>query len=44
MSYLFVSYMVIWSALFAYLLHISAKQRNLNREIETLKRLLEEKK
>jgi CcmD family protein len=36
--------MVIWLALFAYLIRISKKQVSLNREIETLKKLLEEKK
>ncbi len=44
MSYLFAAYMVIWAALFFYLLSLSKKQQRLDREIETLKKILEEKK
>jgi CcmD family protein len=44
MSYLFAAYMIIWLALFAYLVSLSKKQQKLDREIETLKRILEEKK
>ena len=44
MSYLFAAYMVIWIALFTYLMSLSKKQQNLDREIETLKKILDEKK
>jgi CcmD family protein len=44
MSYLFAAYMVIWVALFIYLLSLSKKQQRVDREIETLKKILEERK
>ena len=44
MSYLFTAYAVIWLALFVYLVTLSKKQRKLNQEIETLRKLLEEKR
>ncbi len=44
MSYLFAAYMVIWTALFFYLVSLSKKQQQLDREIEILKKILEEKK
>ena len=44
MTYLVLAYAVIWLALFFYLMHISGKQADLIREIETLRKLLEEKK
>ena len=44
MNYLFAAYMVIWTALFIYLMSLSKKQQRLDREIETLKKILEEKK
>ncbi|HLE21718.1 MAG TPA: CcmD family protein [Vicinamibacteria bacterium] len=44
MSYLFAAYMVIWIALFTYILSLSKRQKRLHREIETLRRILEEKK
>jgi len=44
MSYLFAAYMVIWTALFIYLVSLSKKQQRLDREIEILKKILEEKK
>ncbi len=43
MSYLFAAYMVIWTALFIYLVSLSKKQQRLDREIEILKKILEEK-
>lgn len=43
MSYLFTAYAVVWIALFAYILSISSKQKKLDRELETLKKLLEQK-
>lgn len=44
MSYLFIAYVVIWLALFAYMLHLSGRRKKLSNEIDTLKKLLEEKK
>ena len=44
MSFLFAAYMVIWTALFIYLVSLSKKQQRLDSEIETLKKILEEKK
>lgn len=44
MSYLFAAYMVIWLVLFAYLVRLSNKQKKLDREIETLKKLVDEGK
>ena len=37
MSYLFSAYMVIWLVLCAYMVHLSNKQKKLDREIEILK-------
>ena len=44
MSYLFSAYMIIWLVLFAYMVHLSKKQKKLDREIETLKKLVDEGK
>ncbi len=44
MSYLFAAYAVTWIFLFLYLLGISAKQKKLDTEIATLKKLIEQKK
>lgn len=44
MTYLFLSYTIIWVALFVYMLHLAGKQKKLQREIDTLQRLLENKK
>ena len=44
MSYLFAAYTAIWILLFAYVSSISSRQRKLDREMETLKKLLEQKK
>jgi CcmD family protein len=43
MSYLFAAYAVIWLSLFAYVMSLSSKQKKLNQEIETLKKLLKDK-
>jgi CcmD family protein len=43
MSYLFSAYAVVWIALFAYILSISSHQKKLDREMETLKKLIEQK-
>jgi CcmD family protein len=44
MSYLLVAYSLVWILLFAYILSISSKQRKLEMEMETLRKLLERKK
>jgi CcmD family protein len=44
MSYLLAAYSVVWILLFAYILSISSKQKKLEMEIETLRKLLERKK
>ena len=44
MSFLFTAYMIIWIALFAYLMSLARKQQRLDREIETLKKILDQKK
>ncbi len=41
MSYLFAAYTVIWVLLFAYLVRLSRKQNEIEREIETLRKSLE---
>ena len=35
-GYLFAAYMVIWTLLFAYLLHIARYQRRLGRRLDSL--------
>lgn len=44
MSYLFSAYAVVWIFLFAYVMSIASRQARLDRELETLKKLLEQKK
>ena len=44
MSFLFTAYMIIWISLFAYLMSLARKQQRLDREIETLKKILDQKK
>ncbi len=44
MSYLLAAYSVVWILLFAYILSISSKQKKLEMEMETLRKLLERKK
>ncbi|HLE71039.1 MAG TPA: CcmD family protein [Vicinamibacteria bacterium] len=44
MSYLLAAYSVVWILLFAYILSISSKQKKLEVEMETLRKLLERKK
>lgn len=43
MSYLFAAYAVTWMLLFFYVSTISGKQRKLDQEVETLKKLIERK-
>jgi CcmD family protein len=44
MSYLLAAYSVVWILIFAYILSISSKQKKLEVEMETLRKLLERKK
>jgi CcmD family protein len=44
MSYLLAAYSLVWILLFAYILSISSKQKKLETEIETLRKLVERKK
>jgi len=44
MSYLLAAYSVVWILLFAYILSISSKQKKLEVEMETLRKLLDRKK
>ena len=44
MSYLFAAYSVVWILLFGYVFSISSKQKKLETEMETLRKLLERKK
>ncbi|MFB0533984.1 MAG: CcmD family protein [Anaerolineae bacterium] len=43
MGYLVAAYAVFWGLTFVYVFSIANRQRNLAREIETLKRALESK-
>ena len=43
MSYLLAAYSVVWILLFAYILSISSKQKKLEMEVDTLRKLLERK-
>jgi CcmD family protein len=42
--YLFSGYAVVWIFIFTYILSISSKQKKLETEMETLRKLLERKK
>jgi CcmD family protein len=44
MSYLLAAYSLVWILLFAYVLSISSKQKKLDMEVETLRKLLDRKK
>lgn len=44
MSYLFAAYAVTWALLFFYVTAISGKQKRLDDEVETLKKLIDQKK
>ena len=44
MSYLFAAYAVTWTLLFFYLLGIASKQKKLDSELATLKKLIDQKK
>jgi CcmD family protein len=44
MNYLLAAYSLVWILLFFYVLSISTKQKKLELELETLRRLLERKK
>ena len=42
MPYLFAAFSVVWIVIFLYALSISRRQRELSREVETLRRMTEE--
>ncbi len=44
MSYLFAAYTVTWILLFAYVGMISGKQKKLDQEVATLRKLIDQKK
>ena len=44
MGYLFAAYTVVWALIFGYVVSLSGRQKRLNQELETLKRMIEEKK
>lgn len=44
MSYLLAAYSLVWILLFAYIVSISSKQKKLETEIDTLRKLVERKK
>ena len=44
MSYLLTAYSVVWILLFAYVFSISSKQKKLELEMETLRKLVDRKK
>lgn len=44
MSYLFAAYAAMWIALFWYIMSLSSKQKKLDEEMETLKKLVDQKK
>ena len=42
MPYLFAAFSVVWIVIFLYTLSISRRQRELSREVETLRQMTEE--
>ncbi|MGH9322981.1 MAG: CcmD family protein [Vicinamibacteria bacterium] len=44
LGYLFAAYTVIWLVLFAYIMSIASRQKKLDMELETLRKLVERKK
>ncbi len=42
LGYLFAAFAVVWAVLFAYVLGLSRKQRQLRREIDSLKKAMAE--
>jgi CcmD family protein len=44
LGFLFAGYAVVWIFLFSYILSLSSKQKKLETEMETLRKLLERKK
>ena len=43
MPYLFAAFSVVWIVIFLYALSISRRQQELSREVETLRRMTEER-
>jgi len=44
MTFLFVAYTVVWVVLFLYLLSLSGRQKRIDREIESLRQAIDDKK
>ena len=44
LGFLFAGYAVVWIFLFSYILSLSSKQKKLETEMETLRKLVERKK
>ena len=44
MIYLFTAYAVVWILLFAYIISVSSKQKQLDQEIRTLRQILEKRR
>lgn len=44
MTFLFAAYSAVWLALFLYIVRLSRRQVKLDREIETLRQIVEERK
>jgi CcmD family protein len=43
MSYLFAAFCAVWIILFLFFLSLSRRQRELSREVESLRRMIEQK-
>jgi CcmD family protein len=43
MSYLFAAFSVVWIAVFLYVLSLARRQRQLAREVEALRQMMEQK-
>jgi CcmD family protein len=43
MPYLFAAFCTVWLVLFLYLLFLSRRQRELSREVEALRQIMEQK-
>lgn len=42
--FLYISYMIMWSGIFLYLAHLHLEQRRLNRDLEMLKEVVDERR
>jgi len=41
---LYISYMIMWSGIFLYLAHLHLEQRKLNRDLEMLREVVDERR